>query len=70
VSDASVGGAVSLYFYAADNQVGYLFNSREFASNHPQLTITATPVPEPASVVLLSLTLGGLFVLRGEGRRK
>ena len=70
VSDAAASGAVSFYFYAADNQIGYLFNSREFASNHPQLTITATPVPEPASVVLLSLTLGGLFVLRGEGRRK
>ena len=29
VSDAAAGGAVSLYFYAADNQVSYLFNSRE-----------------------------------------
>ncbi len=50
VSDATAGGDVSLYFYAADNQVNYLFNARSYASNHPELTLTAAPVPEPATV--------------------
>ncbi|HYA79283.1 MAG TPA: PEP-CTERM sorting domain-containing protein [Candidatus Nitrosopolaris sp.] len=70
VSDAAAGGSVSLYFYAADNQIGYLFNSREFASNHPQLTITATPVPEPASTLLLFTSLGGLLLSRGQRKKK
>jgi hypothetical protein len=62
VSGATAGGAVSLYFYAADNQVSYLFNSREYSSNHPELTITATPVPEPATGALLAAALGGFLL--------
>ncbi|HXA44047.1 MAG TPA: hypothetical protein VNZ25_00955 [Candidatus Angelobacter sp.] len=61
VSDVAAGGAVSLYFYAADNQVSYLFNSKEFSSNHPELTLTAVAVPEPASVTLWAAVLVGLF---------
>jgi len=68
VSDAAAGGAVSLYFYAADNQISYLFNSKEFASNHPELTITVAPVPEPTVVGILAISVGGLLVLRGRGR--
>jgi hypothetical protein len=63
VSDVAAGGAVSLYFFAADNQVSYLFNSKEFASNHPELTLTAVAVPEPATVTLWAAVLGGLFDL-------
>lgn len=70
VSDAAAGGAVSLYFYAADNQVGYLFNSREFASNHPELTVTAAPVPEPTTVALLAASLGGFLLSRKQKREK
>ena len=70
VSDAAVGGAVSLYFYAADNQVSYLFNSREYASNHPELTVTAAPVPEPATAALLAASLGGFLFSRRQGRKK
>jgi len=70
VSDAAAGGAVSLYFYAADNQVSYLFNSREFASNHPELTVTAAPVPEPATAALLVASLGGFLFSRRQGRKK
>jgi hypothetical protein len=64
VSDAAAGGAVSLYFYAADNQIGYLFNSKEFASNHSKLTITVATVPEPTAVAILAVSLGGLIFLR------
>ena len=64
VSDATAGGDVSLYFYAADNQVNYLFNARSYAQNHPQITITAAPVPEATSVALLAASLGGLLLSR------
>jgi hypothetical protein len=64
VNDAAGGGAISLYFYAADNQVSYLFNSKEFASNHPELTLIATPTPEPGTLSLLAASLGGLLAAR------
>jgi len=70
VSNVTAGGAVSLYFYAADNQIGYLFNSKEFASNHPELTVTATPVPEPATAALLAVSLGGFRFLRSRTGKK
>lgn len=70
VSNAVAGGAVSLYFYAADNQVGYLFNSKEFASNHPELTVTATPVPEPTVAALMAASLGGFLLSHRQRRRK
>lgn len=62
VSDAAAGGDVSLYFFAADNQVSYLFNSRSFAANHPELTLTATAVPEPSTLVLVATALGVLLI--------
>jgi len=64
VTDAAAGGAVSLYFYAADNQVSYLFNSKEFASNHPELTITVGAAPEPGTLGLLAVSLGGWLAAR------
>jgi hypothetical protein len=64
VSSAAAGGGVSLYFYAADNQVSYLFNSKEFASNHPELAITATAVPEPGTLALTTSALACLLVSR------
>ncbi len=65
VSDAAAGGDVSLYFYAADNQVSYLFNARSFSSNHPELPLSAAPAPEPASWAMAVLALGGFAALRG-----
>jgi hypothetical protein len=65
VSDAAAGGDLSLYFYAADNQVGYLFNSKEFSSNHPGLSLSATAVPEPGFIISATLALGALLMMKG-----
>lgn len=53
-SDLSAGGPVSLRLSAADSNVSYLFNSRNFgtASARPILTVTA--VPEPTAVGILA----------------
>ncbi|MGC3961676.1 MAG: hypothetical protein QM813_28255 [Verrucomicrobiota bacterium] len=64
VSDAMTGGDLSLYFYAADNQVSYLFNARSFAQNRPQLTLSAAAVPEPGVFALLTVSFGGFVLLR------
>jgi hypothetical protein len=70
VSGAEAGGAVSLYFYApTSSQIGYLFNSQNFASNHPELTLTATPTPEPATFALLTMAAAGLWVARRQKRK-
>jgi PEP-CTERM motif len=61
VANAAAGDNLSLYFYAADNQVSYLFNSQVFASNHPELILTATPAPEPTTLALFG-TAGALLI--------
>jgi hypothetical protein len=66
LADLAGGGDVSLYFFAADDQVGYLFNSRSYASNRPQLTLVAAPIPEPGVLSLGGLALGAVFL----GRRR
>lgn len=68
VNDAASGGDVSLYFSAADDQVGYLFNSRSFASANPQFVVSV--VPEPGALGLAGLALGGLLATRRWRRRK
>ena len=67
VSGVAGGGDVNLYFYAADNQVSYLFNARSYSQNHPELTIIATPTPEPSVLALSAVGLMGLIAAR---RRK
>lgn len=47
VADATAGGEVSLYLYATDQEISYLFNARSFAANRPMLTVSAIPIPEP-----------------------
>lgn len=64
LADTMAGGDLSLYFYAADNQVSYLFNARSFASNRPQLTLSATAVPEPGLMGLMIVSLGVLQAWR------
>jgi hypothetical protein len=70
-SSIDAGGDVSLYFYATNSSVGYLINSRDFGSNTPELTVTVGAVPEPATMALAVISLGGGLVLsRKFGRNK
>jgi hypothetical protein len=64
VANAAAGGNVSLYFYAADNQVSDLFNSRSYSTGHPELTFTVTEAPEPTTAALVTASLGGFLLLR------
>jgi hypothetical protein len=66
-ANAASGGDVNLYFYAADNQVSYLFNSRSYSQNHPELTLTVEAVPEPA---ISGMVAGGFGLLLTVGRWK
>jgi PEP-CTERM motif len=65
VADASAGGDVSLYFYAADDQVSYLFNARSFAANHPEITLSVAPVPEPSTWSIMAVALVGFMGMIG-----
>lgn len=71
VSDLEAGGIVSLYLSAAaGSEVSYLFNSRSYgtAELRPQLILTASAIPEPATIGLLAggalLSLAALRRLR------
>jgi hypothetical protein len=51
VNDIKGGGAVTLRFYAADNQISYLFNSHNFGNgNEPLIHVTATSLLKILSV--------------------
>ena len=51
LTDATGGADISLYFSAsAGSQVSYLFNSKEFGSNPPELTLDVTATPEPGTL--------------------
>lgn len=67
VNDVMTSGLTSLYFTAADDNVGFLFNARSFAGNSPQFIITAAPVPVPAAMWLFG---SGLAAMVGIARRK
>jgi hypothetical protein len=64
VANISSGGNVTFLFYAADNAVGYLFNSYKYGrGNEPYIEVVATPV-----LTILSGTFtNGLFQLAGIG---
>jgi hypothetical protein len=62
LADLLGGGDLSLYFSAADNQIGYLFNARSFAQNHPELVLTA--IPEPMAACWTAIALGGFAAWR------
>jgi len=65
VANAAAGDNLPLYFYATNSAVSYLFNSRSGPSPHPELTIDVAPTPEPATLSLLVVALGGGVWLQG-----
>src|SRR5258706_957678 len=69
VSDVQNGGLISLRLSAANTTVSYLFDSRNFltTSLQPLLTLTVTPIPEPASLSLLALWSALLILKRRRG---
>ncbi len=57
-------GDVSFYFYAADTQINYLFNSHEYGrGNEPLIHVTAVPLLK----ILSGYLPNGLFHLTGFG---
>jgi hypothetical protein len=67
-ADLLAGSVISFRTLAADSNISYLFNSRNFntAASRPLLTVTA--VPEPSSC-MLALAAGLLLFIRGRRRR-
>lgn len=64
LGDIQRGGAVSFLLCAADNQIGYLFNSYKYGhGNEPKLQIVAAPVLRLLSGVFVN----GAFQLNGLG---
>jgi hypothetical protein len=64
VTDICGGGDVTFRFYAADNQVGYLFNSYKYGrDNEPLIHVVAAPL---LKILSGSFTNGG-FYLNGLG---
>jgi hypothetical protein len=46
IGDVAAGGDANFLLFAADNQISYLFNSREFGrGNQPMILVTAVPMP-------------------------
>ena len=71
--DALAGRLATIHLAPGDAAAAALFNSRTFnnSNNHPQLTLSATPVavPEPSACLIVGLLLiGARFVTRHPGR--
>lgn len=64
LSDIENGTNATLLFYAADNQIGYLFNSLKYGhGNQPMIFVTAIPILE----ILSGSLTNGLFHLTARG---
>ena len=64
VADIMNGGSVSLLFYAADNQVCYLFNSYKYGrGNEPKINVVASPLLK----ILSGTFTNSVFHLTGVG---
>lgn len=67
VADVAAGGDVSFLFYAADNQIGYLFNSWNYGrGNEPLINVTACLNVVPPRIVS-GYFMNGSFHLIGFG---
>ncbi len=64
VAEIESGTNATLLFYAADNQIGYLFNSHEYGNgNQPMISVIARPLLE----IVSSDYTNGVFYLTGQG---
>ena len=64
LADIKSGGNTTFLFYAADNQIGYLFNSHEYGrGNQPLIDVTAMPL----LAILSGNFANGIFYLTGTG---
>ena len=64
VADIVSGSNATFLFYAADNQIGYLFNSHEYGrGNQPLIKVKAVPLLE----ILSGGFTSGVFYLTGQG---
>lgn len=73
VADMMGGDDLSLRLFAADNDVSYLFNSRNTTAGvttEPTLTVQVAVVPEPSSVTLCVAALTMLWMVRASRRYK
>ena len=68
LSEITSGTDVSMVAYPTDSNVAYLFNTATFASNHPELTVTAIAVPEPAAWGSILVGFAGMLLLRRRRR--
>ena len=68
VADIAAGNVAGMLLVPADSGVAYLAGSRSVGTValRPQLTVTANPVPEPCSTMLVA---GGAFAMLARRRR-
>lgn len=67
VADIMGGDELSLRLFAADNNISYLFNSRNIAgplTAEPTLTVDVATIPEPRSIALIVAALAMLWVVQ------
>ena len=69
VGDLQGGSDLSLRLYPADNQVSYLFNSREAGTGEPELTIVATPEPGTLELGVTGLAMFAVWNRKRVRRR-
>ena len=64
VAEIESGGQASFWFYAADTNISYLFNSKEYGrGNQPLINVTASPFLK----ILSGIFANGAFHLTGHG---
>ncbi len=65
VTQIKSGGESTFRLYAADDQIGYLFNSHSYGGgNQPLMNVTANPLPPR---ILATQFVNGTFQLSGSG---
>lgn len=75
VNDIDSGGNITIFGQpTADSTVGYLFNTRFFNGGAAELNVTATAMPEPATLAstlaMMASSLAGLAAMRRWSNQK